>query len=352
MLAERHRESVACLIVARNLGDAVIQSAFLKELVARRYAEQYVVWARPQAAFLFRGIPSCEVVCSQFPVGTRKEFGPLEGIRFLRAARRVRTCRPSVSLDLIGDFRERLFARLAGSRKHLHIGWEQGHPFSRIIRNPFGRGSPLVTIPARTLNVYAAHEVMLEALVPGMIAVNAAAPGSESARAQGTRGSRVGLHPFASQECKLWPAENWRQLIREILQAGAEVWAFGAPGERQDLVHLLGDTLEQVKIVTVSVESFAEELANVDVLVGLDSFAVHLAGRQGVQSITINAGNPPDFWRVPRLGTVLASPGGCSYYPCFNAPRCKGSAGEYACVKAISVAHVLQSVAATVNLRQ
>jgi heptosyltransferase-3 len=228
----------------------------------------------------------------------------------------------------------------------LHIGWAAGHPFARIIRNPFGRGSPTLTIPKGTINVYSAYQLMLETLAP------CREPTGNSVGAQAGRGAagalRIGLHPFASQECKLWPAENWRQLIAGLMQERAEIWAFGAPSDRQALIRLLGNAAEHVRVVTESVESFATQLGKVDVLVGLDSFAVHLARREGVRSIMINAGNPPEFWSVPDAA-VLASSGGCSHYPCFNVPRCKGSAGEYACVKSISVAQVLQSVKAAVK---
>lgn len=352
MLDPRRREKVACLIVSRNLGDAVIQSGFLQSLVERRYAERYVVWTRPQMAFLFRDIPGCDVVCSQFPVGTRKEFGPREAIRFIRSARSIRRLAPTVSIDLIGDFRERIFARLAGSRRHVHIGWARGHPFSRIIRNPFGRGNPIITIPSHTINVYSAYQLIVDALAPAGDPASGAGERASGAHSARTHAPRVGLHPFASQECKLWPAENWRQLVGRLLDEGAEIWAFGAPSERQALVRLLGSSAARVRVVTDGIESFAKQLGSVDVLVGLDSFAVHLAWREGVRSVMINAGNPPEFWSVPGSGSVLASSGGCSHYPCFNAPRCKGLPGEYACVKAISVAQVLQSVKVATQVSQ
>ena len=349
MLNPRSRETLACLIVSRNLGDAVIQSGFLKSLVERQYAERYVVWTRPQMAFLFRDMPQCEVVCSQFPVGTRKDFSPREAIRFFRTARRIRRCAPTVSIDLIGDFRERIFARLAGSRRHVHIGWARGHPFSRIIRNPFGTGSPTITIPAHTINIYSAYQLILNALAPGA-AQSSAAERAGTAHSGVARRPRIGLHPFASQECKLWPAENWGQLIGQLLDEEAEIWAFGAPSDRQALVRLLGGAAGRVRLVVEDIESFSKELGSVDVLVGLDSFAIHLAWREGVRSVMINAGNPPGFWSGPSLGSVLANSGGCSHYPCFNAPRCKGSRGEYACVKAISVAQVLESVKAATQV--
>lgn len=334
-------ERLACLIVARNLGDAVIQSHFLRALAARGYASQYLVWTRPQVAFLFRDIEHCEVVGSQFPVGTNKQFGGLEVGRFLRAAWRIRHRRPSVTLDLIGDLRERCFARLVGSPRHLHIGWAAGHPFARIIRNPLGPGRPAVTVPVNRANVYEAHELMLDALMPCPPAggSNPGTPVSVKSRL------RVGLHPFASQQCKLWPPESWRQLVRELLDRGAEVVVFSAPVERQSMLELLGDLRERVTLVAESLESFARRTATLDVLIGLDSFSVHMARRQGVRSITINAGNPPELWAVPApLGRTLAGSGGCPHYPCFNVPKCVGTTNEYACVKSISVDQVLQAI--------
>jgi heptosyltransferase-3 len=317
--------------------------------VERKFADRYIVWTRPQAAFLFRGIPSCEVICSQFPVGTRKQFGGAEVIRFLRAAWRIRRQRPEISIDLIGDFRERMFARLAGSHRHVHIGWDRDHPFSRIVRNPLGPGTPLVTIQAGALNVYAAYGSMLDALAPGDRIL--AGPGSAPADLHFGTPLRVGVHPFASQKSKLWPDENWRRLVRELIRQGARVRAFGSPSERHALIRILGDQAGHVDIVTEDIESFARHIATLDVLIGLDSFAVHLAWRQGVYSVTINGANPPGFWSVPSRGAVLASSGGCSYYPCFNVPRCEGSSGEYACVRSISVEEVLRSVTALSGTR-
>jgi len=99
-------ERLACLIVARYLGDGVIQSNFLRRLVERRYAQRYIVWTRPQMAFFFEDIAGCVVVSSQFPIATIKQFRMRATLEFLRAAREIRGQRPSISIDLIGDVRK------------------------------------------------------------------------------------------------------------------------------------------------------------------------------------------------------------------------------------------------------
>lgn len=347
MVEERRQPALACLIVARNLGDAVIQSGFLAALASRGYAKRYIAWVRPQVAFLFKEIPDCEVVCSQFPVGTAKQFAGLEVLRFVRAAWRIRKLRPDVSIDLIGDMRERMFAWLIGAARHLYLGWADGHPFNQLIRNHLGRGGPILTVPAGKPNVYTAHRLMLNALVPersGSVE-SVAVPGPECGQTE----LLVGLHPLASQECKLWPVENWRTLIDVLLRSGATIVVFGAPSERAALLGMLSGFTDRVSVITEDIEGFARHLAKLDVLVGLDSFSVHLAWRLGVRSVMINAGNPPDLWNVPSLNRVLSGTGGCAHYPCYNVPRCVGSSMEYACVKSTSPEAVVRAIRSLVG---
>jgi heptosyltransferase-3 len=333
------KERLACLVVAHNLGDAVIQSRFLRELAARGYAQRYLVWTRPQVAFLFADIADCEVVCSQFPVGTAKQMGGTAVFAFLKAAWQVRRRRPSVTLDLIGDLRDRLFAHLAGTPRHLHIGWAEGHPFNRLIRNPWGAGKPFLTVPREVRNVYAAHDLVLQQLAPPVAGSEPDGRRHTGPAANASRALKVGLHPFASQRCKLWPRTQWQQLTRSLLARGAEVTAFGAPADTADLQDMFVEFGGDVRLVAGTISQFADEVARLDAIVGLDSFAVHMAQRQGVRSVTINAGNPPELWAPPE-GRSLGSSGGCPQYPCFNVPTCEGTPLAYACVRSIDAEQV------------
>ena len=336
-------EPLACLIASRNLGDIVIWSSVMRELVAAGYAERFVVWTRPQMAWMFEDIPNCEVVCSSFPVGTRKEFGARASLQFLRVAARIRVLKPTVFLDFVGDFRERWFARLAGSRRHLQIGWEARHPYTRLIRNPFGRGNPLVTVPASVPNVYAAYELMVAALTGRADASRRVEPRDRSRPFRDASRYRVGLHPFASQSCKLWPDVNWASLAQELLRRGFDVFAFSAPGERESLRGVFAGLEARMSLVTGTLSEFAATIATLDVMVGLDSFSVHMAHRQGVPSITINAGAPAELWAIPN-GRMLAESGGCSHYPCYNVAPCRGTSHQNACVNAVTPARVLAAI--------
>jgi len=331
-------EKLVCLIVARNLGDAVIQSAFLRKLVASGYSERYIAWVRPQIAFLFRDIPNCEIATSQFPVGTAKNFGLKNAWLFLKESLRIRRLRPSVTLDLVGDFRERAFARLTGAPKRLQIGWANGHPHRVIIRNPFGDGNPVFVVPKTCPNVYLSYGMFLSYLTGGKETSILS-----TVRNSGAGQLKIGLHPFASQECKLWPAENWLALAQQLLTDGHELTMFGAGGEKAMLEQMFAPLLSRVTIFTRSLADFTSAVANLDLFIGLDSFGVHMSQRQGVQGIMINAGNDPTVWTPPGA-RVLAHSGGCQYYPCSNVPKCQGSSTEYVCVRSIKTEEVLAAI--------
>ncbi len=338
-------ERLACLVVAHNLGDAVIQSHFMRRLVQRRYAHGYLVWTRPQCAFLFEDLTDTEVICSQFPVGTNKQFSFRSAIAFARAAREIRRRRPSVTLDLIGDVRDRLFGRIAGGRRHLHLGWHADHPFNRLIRNPFGPGRPLLMVPPSVPNVYDAHRLLLDVIAPNVQSPSTGRIPALLAYPKGVP-SRFGLHPFASQECKLWPATHWRALIENLLsRSDVALFAYGAPQERKALETLFAPYLGQITLVTGDMRSFAEHVSTLDVMIGLDSFSIHMAELRGVRGIMINAGNPADLWSVPS-GVTIAKSGGCANYPCFNVPACMGTDDPYACVRSIDVKDVLAAIMA------
>jgi lipopolysaccharide heptosyltransferase III len=339
--ARGSKEPLVCIIAGRNLGDIVIASTFVKGLIARGYAERYLLWTRPHMQFLFEDAPGCEVIESPFPVGTAKRFDFAGARRFLAAARQIRGRGVSVSVDLIGDVRERWFARLAGSPRHLHIGWAKGHPFHGLIRNPFGVGRPVITVPTAVPNIYAGYQLLLDELAPPQEATAGMLAGYSGRSAPGP--FRVGLHPFASVPSKFWPDSNWRELAARLLDRGTQLVVFAAPDERARLDRLFGALSGQMTVLAAGIKEFTRTVATLDLMVGLDSFAVHVAKLQGVQSITINAGNPAELWAVPG-GETLAKSGGCAHYPCFNRAPCSGTSAGNVCVRSITVAEVSEAI--------
>lgn len=326
---EKHK--IACLIVGRNLGDAVIQSKYLGQLIERGYAERYVVWTRHQVGFLFSHLNNCEVITSPFPVGTNKQFD-LKGLgQFLKAVYCLRKIKPTVSLDMIGDFRERFFAKLIGFQPHHYIGWEKGHPFARIIRNPFGASKPICIVPISVSNIYAAYQLFIDSVNPVIRFDSNILP---SLKRGASSVKRIGLHPFASQECKLWPESNWRELAHWLLDKGIAVTVYGAPSERDALLRIFSELKKQPEYFTKSIPELDLDIKRLDLMIGLDSFSVHMAERNGVRSIMLNACNHPTLW-VPPLCQSISKSGGCLMHPCMNIPRCISEERKYVCIRSL-----------------
>jgi heptosyltransferase-3 len=158
--------------------------------------------------------------------------------------------------------------------------------------------------------------------------------------------ARIGVHPFASQDCRKWPAASWIDLVTQLLDAGLEVTAFGSGIDRPALDEMFGIFGNRVRIVTTGIPDFARELAGLDLLVGLDSFSVHMAENVGTPSVMLNGANNPVLYAPPHA-KVMSSSGGCAAWPCYNKPTCIGGPAEYVCIRSIAVQRVRDAVLAT-----
>lgn len=332
----------ACLIIGRNFGDAVILSRHIEYLSGSGFADRIIIWTRPRLAFLFDSIPHCQTIVSEFPLGTSKNFGVKKWLPFLEAMLRIRKLSPDVSIDFVGDFRERLLARFVGSINHKYLAWDVEHPMRRSVRNPFGIGSPLIVVPQTTPSVYAAQEQFVESLTGRASLIPPRRENSKITRTSGPS-MRVGIHPFASQPSRMWPGSNWYELVAQLIAMGCSVTAFAAPDERPALLKMLGAQRDAVRIVTAPMPEFAKEVTDLDLLIGHDSFSVHVASRFQVAVIMIAGSGDYRIWTPPGA-VALAHSGGCSIWPCHNKPNCVGTTREFACIQSVSVAEVKDAV--------
>lgn len=340
---------ILCFLSARNLGDAVFHADFLRALVRAGYAERYIVWTFREAAFLFEGLEHCTIFTSDFPIGaTMRRFAQGGFVSFWSTLRRIRRERPTETLELVSDIRERWTCRLIGAERDLSPAWAPGHPFRA--HNRMGRFKPssLVTIPATTVNLYAAYDLVLQALVGPTRGSFAPAPQWPAALTAGRDDAplRIGIHPSASARCKLWPQSHWLRLIDGLLARypNATFTFFGAPSERSDLEPLAARAGPVASISTTSLKAFASELDQLDLLIGLDSFSVHLANSKGVPAIVLVGPNDPRLFSPPGARDVV-HPKACIYQPCGGRPRCIGTDFQFACMTAITPDEVLARIA-------
>ena len=320
-MSDSMRFSKTLFLEARNFGDAIIKNTMIFQYGADHPDEQIDIWSKRQFADIFSGNTNIhKFYASGFPIAGLKSWNLIDLIKKIWVLRNERY---DLAIDTVGDFRERFLLWLIHPKRIVSIEREKGSPFNRLIRRGLSFLVEPVRIPKDVVNVYAQLACLLEYL------------GCQKRTSETNdpivhqKPQLIGIHPFASQECKLWDWKKWDELYKILLSKGHSVHFFCSPKEREILEHhikIRGNS----KIVAGSLQEFLKALQCVDLLICLDSFAVHASYSLGVRSIMLNGANDFHIWETP-LTTVVTGNYDCRYWPCYNKPRCR----DYCCIGSI-----------------
>jgi ADP-heptose:LPS heptosyltransferase len=111
--------------------------------------------------------------------------------------------------------------------------------------------------------------------------------------------SYIVAHPSAGWEYRTWPTENFRSLVRRVLEVSTEhVVLVGAESDRSPLQPLIrefgGDPRVSFEI-GLELDSLARMIANARLFVGSDSGPLHLAAAVGTPSVGLFGPAPPEL---------------------------------------------------------
>ena len=336
-------------ISGRNFGDALLVRCLVNAVLRSKPRAEIHVLGRPQHRYiLLDGVDGAVFHAAQFPMGTTKGFSLVEARELWGTMSRLRRLRFDICVNNSGDIRESLLGKLSGASENFGPIWEPGHPYRRLIRAAGVRYllDDTVSVPSSCPNVYDAHLKMARSLGEADLCLDDLVSGF--GRTLKRRAEHVGLHPSATQECRLWPRDKWIELAERLLALGLEVSVFGSEGERAQLRTEFGHLVERERfsICVGGLESFLRALSGIGVMVALDSFAMHAAFFGGCRVVVINGANDSRIWAPPG-SVVLENGGSCPRYPCYNSPSCgDGLVGLYSCIRAIPVERVLEKVVA------
>lgn len=329
-MSDSMRFSKTLFLEARNFGDAIIKNTMIFQYGADHPDEQIDIWSKRQFADIFSGNTHIhKFYASGFPIAGLKSWNLIDLIKKIWVLRNERY---DLAIDTVGDFRERFLLWLIRPKRLVSIEREKGSPFNRLIRRGLSFLVEPVTIPNTMVNVYAQLACLLEYL------------GCQKRTSETNdpivhqKPQIIGIHPFASQECKLWDWKKWDELYKILLSKGHSVHFFCSPKEREILeqhIKIRGNS----KIVAGNLQEFLKALQCVDLLICLDSFAVHASYSLGVRSVMLNGANDFHIWQTP-LTQVIEGSSECGNWPCYNKPRCK----DFACIRLIEVKRVLLAI--------
>jgi len=252
----------------------------------------------------------------------------------LNAVWLIRRMKVDEGIDLVGDFRERLCLILIKPLRLHSPEWEKEHLFRKYnLMLPFRHNKP-ISIPSKMINLYQAEEHILDAIL-----LNYVKKSYELSIPNFQKDAKItfGIHPFASTNFKLWPFEYWVELI-DILHRQFQYSSFvifGSPNDSAALKNISERLYANHVIFNGSLSEFKLRLAQMDLLIGLDSFSVHLAHSLQVPSILLVGANNPLLFTPPTSLAVYHS-GRCPVQPCGGRPSCLGSNYQFSCMIDIS----------------
>ena len=276
---------------------------------------------------------------------------PAAVARLWRLRRDLRALRPTVSVDLQGNLKGALLARLAGAPRRIGLGPGQGgkdgcHRFA----------NEHVTLPPAPVHRADRARALL---APLGIAANAAAAvagvaaagpwADEALRPLGSARFAV-LHPGVSGfgDFKRWPPERYADLARRLKEAhGLPVLLTAGPGEEAlaDGVAAASNGAARRAPPTRSLAELGALLSRASVVVGADTGPVHLAAVLGVPTVALFGPKDPAIYapRGPRVRVVWKQVW-CS--PC-RLRRC----GDPVCMTEMRLDEVLPAVEAALGGR-
>ncbi len=147
----------------------------------------------------------------------------------------------------------------------------------------------------------------------------------------------VVLSPFSNFRLKEWNLEGWVELSKRLeipsVVIGVERDKDKAGiFEETPSINLVGKTTLRELMAVISLSK---------VVISCDSAPVHIANALGIPAISVYTSTSPEYGFYPLIGEYLKPQLHCS--PCSPNPKlCK--TGTYACLKAVSVDDVLDSL--------
>jgi ADP-heptose:LPS heptosyltransferase len=331
-----------CVISARRFGDAIINANFLSAAAKKRPDIQWFIWTKPEFTPLFELMGFTNIVTSQFPIagGTSKVAREC-GFSLIKAIYQLRKMHIDASIDFIGDSREAFLGWLISGQKHHSPRWSTTHWMHKLIWNfkiPFVN---YIKVDSNQDRVYQIIPSLLSKLTGKEIRL-------ESSITPISNAPSVAFHVFPSARFREWPMENWLLLADMLNTIGIQPTLICTQAEQGHAEKLFKSNTSLSIRACPSIKDLIIEIQKIDLLVGVDSFLIHLASALDKRTISLVAGNLPHWWS-PDEAVVIAQSGGCAAYPCAHQPICLGKQTESQCIKSVEPTQVMTSIHAALS---
>lgn len=318
------------IIMQRNLGDAII----LNHLIQNADIEQneIAIFTKDNYKSVFENNSNINMIYSaNLPVASIKDK---KYISHIKTILRIKRQKYDIILDYVGDFRERLIAWFCAGEKIVTV--RRGNGFNNLVKDWLSfLGDTIITVNDDYKSIYEQIPYILN-----KIGIHCS---KENQNMKSTFHT-IGIHPFASQKCKMWDFKKWMQLIKYLVRNNKRVIIFASESEKNILLDKIGElnNYDNVDIFTENLNSFLKKIKDLDLLIGLDSMSVHAAYTYGIPNIMICGSNDVSLWKNPLCSVVTISDNHvCKHWPCYNRPVCNN---QFYCINSIESKDVIEAI--------
>ncbi|WP_071467072.1 glycosyltransferase family 9 protein [Polynucleobacter asymbioticus] len=334
--------ATVCVLSARRFGDAIMNASILSQASKVRPDIQWVIWTKPEFTPLFQLMGFNNLITAQFPIaGGFPKFikgGWLDLIKSIFSLRRLKI---DASIDFIGDARESFLGMLIGSKRHYSPKWSPSHWMHHLIWRMPIPGIRYLPVKPNNDQVYQFIPALLSELMGSKLTTQT---NSSSEQLVFDSPLKIAFHPYSSQVFKQWPTQSWIELAKLLSPYALSIEILCSPSEEKAAHEQFSECKALINITSCdSLEKLITQIQGVGLLIGVDSFLVHLASALDKKTIVLNAGNLSQWWAPPN-SLAIGQSGGCPDYPCFNEPKCIGKANESICIKSITPRQVIDGI--------
>lgn len=162
---------------------------------------------------------------------------------------------------------------------------------------------------------------------------------------------KIGIHPGAGWEYRKWKSHCWIRLIKHLAgQDGYKLALIGSSSEQEELSEInraSGGVCQQIE--TINLTSLVQQIADLDLLICLDSAPAHIASGCGISSVRLFG---PGF--IERWGSLDESTQVIHHQEKFPCAPCNQSGclhPSHNCMDSITPEEVLAAVARAITHR-
>lgn len=339
------------------MGDVALTQPVIKHVLSLNRKVHITLVTKPQFEPLFAGLPRFTFLGVDF----KKEYKGLRGL--LRLHKKLMASEKyDYIIDLHDVVRTWVLCFLCSLKgvptRRIDKGRTAKKNLTRKTKKIF---KPLKHTTQRYLEVFSALGLTLEDIKIPSLHLAANNPGGSLAKILSSprfthkKIHWVGIAPFAKHPQKQWPIEKMQVLIRQMTeQKKILVLLFGGHDEANQLKGLAGDNDYVHNLAgKLSLAEEMEVIRQLDLMITMDSFNMHLAGLLGVKVISIWGATHPHAGFGPlgenqkllvQIPHEALSCRPCSVFgnrPCWR--------GDFACMQQIAPETVMQKVKAVLK---